>query len=59
MHLCVSTIINTLPGTEGERLWVASHYDAVETVKFMTSIELKSDLVIKLSAIRQTPGWAP
>lgn len=34
--LCVSTIINTLPGTEGERLWVESHYDAAETVKFMS-----------------------
>ena len=59
MGVCVCTIVNTLLGAECETLWAESHYDAVETVKFMGWILLKADGVIKSSAAHQTPGWAP
>lgn len=35
MGVCVCTILNPLPGAEGERLWAESYYDAVQSVKFM------------------------
>lgn len=57
--VCVCMRNNKYAGAEKERLWLESHYDAVQTVKFMGWILLKADGVIKPPGSCQTPGWAP